>query len=83
MEMNFDRENDTSVGKYHPDWCSMVFSHIMLARNLLKDNGAIFISIDDNEVVNLKKICNEIFGEENYIDTFPWRKRTAKSDVPC
>jgi adenine-specific DNA-methyltransferase len=49
---------------------------------LLTDDGAIFISIDDNEVDNLKKICNEIYGEENFVAQFPWRKRTAKSDVP-
>ena len=54
----------------------------MLARNLLTDDGVIFISIDDNEEDNLKKICDEVFGTVNYVATFPWRKRTAKSDVP-
>ena len=60
----------------------MIYSRLMLSRNLLKDDGAIFISIDDNEVDNLKKICSDIFGTSNYVATFPWRKRTAKSDVP-
>ena len=54
----------------------------MLARSFLSEDGAIFISIDDNEIDNLKKICEDIFGASNYIATFPWRKRTAKSDVP-
>ena len=80
--VNYSRENSASAGRYHSDWCSMIYSRLILARNLLKENGAIFISIDDNEVFNLKKICSEIFGDENYVATFPWRKRTAKSDVP-
>ncbi len=74
--------NTDSNGRFHSDWCSMMYSRLMLARNLLTDDGVIFISIDDNEIDNLKKCCNEIFGEENFIATFPWRKRTAKSDVP-
>ena len=74
--------NTTSNGKFHSDWCSMVYSRLMIARSLLREDGAIFISIDDNEVENLKKICDEIFGEVNFIASFPWRKRTAKSDVP-
>ena len=60
----------------------MIYSRLMLARNLLTDDGVIFTSIDDNEVDNLKKICDEVFGAVNYVATFPWRKRTAKSDVP-
>ena len=75
-------KNTDSNGRFHSDWCSMIYSRLMLARTLLKDDGAIFISIDDNENNNLKKICDDIFGENNYIATFPWRKRTAKSDVP-
>jgi len=74
--------NTTSNGKFHSDWCSMIYSRLMIARSLLREDGAIFISIDDNEVENLKKICDEIFGEVNFIASFPWRKRTAKSDVP-
>ncbi len=80
--VNYSRENSSTAGKYHSDWCSMIYSRLMLARNLLSDDGAIFLSIDDNERDNLEKICAEAFGTENYVATFPWRKRTAKSDVP-
>ncbi len=59
--------NNQANGKYHSDWISMMYSRLKLARNLLVDNGIIFISIDDNEVDNLKKICNEIFGENNFV----------------
>ena len=76
----FFRNTDTN-GRFHSDWCSMMYSRLMLARNLLIEDGAIFISIDDNEQENLKKICDEIFGEENFVAIIPWRKRTAKSDV--
>ena len=75
-------KNTDTNGRFHSDWCSMIYSRLMLARNLLTDDGVIFISIDDNEVENLKKICDEILGTENFVATFPWRKRTAKSDVP-
>ena len=80
--INFSRTNGNAQGRYHSDWCSMIYSRLMLARTLLRDDGAIFISIDDNEVDNLKKICADVFGSCNYVATFPWRKRTAKSDVP-
>ena len=66
--VNFSRENSTTAGKYHSDWCSMIYSRLLLARNLLSDDGLIFISIDDNEVENLKKICDEVFGEDNFIN---------------
>ena len=75
-------KNTDTNGRFHSDWCSMIYSRLMLARNLLTEDGVIFISIDDNEVGNLKKICDEVFGAVNYVATFPWRKRTAKSDVP-
>ena len=75
-------KNTESNGRFHSDWCSMIYSRLMVARSLLTDDGVIFISIDDNEVENLKKICDEIFGETNFVASFPWRKRTAKSDVP-
>ena len=60
-------KNTDSNGRYHSDWCSMIYSRLMIARILLTDDGAIFISIDDNEQENLKRICDEIFGEANYI----------------
>lgn len=75
-------KNTDTNGRFHSDWCSMIYSRLMLARNLLASDGAIFISIDDNERENLQKICDEVFGAVNYVATFPWRKRTAKSDVP-
>lgn len=64
-------KNTDNRGHYHSDWCSMVFSRLLLARNLLSDDGIIFISIDDNEISNLAKLCNEVFGESNYIATLP------------
>lgn len=60
-------KNTDTNGRFHSDWCSMMYSRLMLARSLLSDAGVIFISIDDNEVDTLKKICNEIFGEANFI----------------
>lgn len=63
-------KNTDNRGHYHSDWCSMVFSRLLLARNLLSDDGIIFISIDDNEISNLAKLCNEVFGESNYIATY-------------
>lgn len=60
----------------------MMYARLKLARNLLADDGVIFISIDDNEQANLKRLCDEVFGVDNFVGQFPWRKRTAKSDVP-
>ncbi len=74
--------NTESNGRFHTDWLNMIYPRLKVARDLLSDNGAIFISIDDNEVENLKKLCDEVFGENKFVATFPWRKRTAKSDVP-
>ena len=75
-------QNSESNGRYHTDWLNMMYPRLKLAKDLLSEDGAIFISIDDNEQSNLKNICDEIFGSKNHIATFPWRKRTAKSDVP-
>ncbi|NLC67341.1 MAG: site-specific DNA-methyltransferase [Clostridiaceae bacterium] len=58
--------NTETSGRYHTDWLNMMYPRLRLARNLLRDDGVIFISIDDNEVANLKKICDEIFGEDNF-----------------
>ncbi|MBU5415535.1 site-specific DNA-methyltransferase [Anaerobutyricum soehngenii] len=74
--------NGKSQNRYHANWMNMMYSRLNIAKDLLTDDGGIFISIDDNEKENLKKICDEIFGDDNYVATFPWRKRTAKSDVP-
>lgn len=74
--------NTASNGRFHTDWLNMIYPRLKVARDLLLDDGVIFISIDDNEVENLMKICDEIFGEMNFVAQIPWRKRTAKSDVP-
>lgn len=74
--------NPESNGRFHTDWLNMIYPRLKIAKDLLADDGAIFASIDDNERDNLEKICSEIFGADNYVATFPWRKRTAKSDVP-
>ena len=66
--------NPETSGRYHTDWLNMMYPRLKLARNLLKDDGVIFISIDDNEVSNLRKICDEIFGEENFLANIVWEK---------
>lgn len=72
--------NTDSNGRFHSDWCSMIYSRLMLARNLLRDDGVIFISIDDNELDNLKKICDEIFGVSNFVANMIWQS-TAGSNT--
>ncbi|THU38318.1 site-specific DNA-methyltransferase [Niastella caeni] len=66
--------NPETAGRYHSDWLNMIYSRIKLSRNLLTDEGIILISIDDNELINLRKICDEIFGELNFIATLIWEK---------
>ena len=66
----------------HDKWLCMMYPRLRLLHKLLAEDGVIFISIDDNEQANLKLVCDEIFGTKNFIAVFPWRKRTAKSDVP-
>ena len=78
--INYARENSAGAAKYHSDWCSMIYSRIMLSRNILADDGAIFISIDDNEVTNLTKICDEIFGEQNRIALICHKSRASISN---
>ncbi len=72
--------NSDSNGRFHSDWLSMMYSRFKLARNLLKDDGVIFISIDDHEVHNLRKICDEIFGEENFLANIVWQKKYAATN---
>ena len=67
--------NTDSNGRFHSDWCSMIFSRLMLARNLLADDGLVFISINEIEQVNLEKICDEIFGASNHVATFVWKNK--------
>lgn len=73
--------NTESNGRFHSDWLSMIFSRLKLARNLLRDDGVIFISIDDNEQSNLKRMCDEIFGEDNFISTIVWEKRYSPQNA--
>lgn len=75
-------KNTDTNGRFHSDWCSMIYSRLMLARNLLTDDGAIFISIDENEVKNLGKICDEVFGESNFVECFVYDKKAAAKGVP-
>lgn len=75
--VNYSRENILTAGRYHSDWCSMMYSRLLLARNLLSDNGVIFISIDDNSQDDLKKCCGEIFGESNFVSQLIWEKKFA------
>lgn len=73
--------NTDKSGRYHTDWLNMMYPRLKLARNLLKDDGVIFISIDDNEVHNLRKICDEIFGEDNFITNIIWNHTSqSKND---
>ena len=70
-------KNTDSNGRFHSDWCSMIYPRLILSRNILASDGAIFISIDDHEADNLKKICDEVFGADNFIATIIWRKNYA------
>ena len=79
MKEGFFRTNRKENGQFHSNWLSMMLPRLYLAKNLLRDDGLIFISIDDNEVSNLKLLMDEIFGEENFIDIFSW----AKSETPA
>jgi len=72
-------QNNESNGRFHSDWCSMIYPRLHLARNLLSNDGVIFISIDENEENNMRKICDEIFGQENFIDTLHWKKKKQPS----
>ena len=72
--------NPDSNGRYHSDWLSMIYPRLRLARNVLKNDGVIFISIDDGEVHNLRKICDEIFGQENFQADISWQKRYTRSN---
>jgi adenine-specific DNA-methyltransferase len=72
--------NPKTSGRYHSNWLSMMYPRLRLARNLLRDDGVIFVSIDDNEVHNLRMIMNEIFGEENFVGNIIWEKRYGRSN---
>ena len=72
-------KNTDNNGRFHSDWCSMIYPRLMLARNLLSDDGVIFITLDDGENANCRKMCNEIFGEANFITEFIWEKKKKPS----
>lgn len=83
---DFDEEggrlvaNTEGNGRFHSDWCSMMYPRLLLARDLLAADGAIFISIDENEANNLEKICDEVFGRANFLTRFIWRKVDSPND---
>jgi len=72
--------NPESSGRFHTDWLNMMYPRLKLARNLLRDDGVIFISIDDGELNNLKSVCDEVFGDENFISSFVWKSRQNKDN---
>ena len=73
-------KNTDTNGRFHSDWCSMMYSRLMLARNLLSEDGAIFISIDDNEQDSLKRICDEVFGSGNFIGNIVWKRKRGRDN---
>ena len=73
------KSNPETMGRYHTNWLNMMYPRLRLAANLLRDDGVIFISIDDNEVTNLRKVCDEVFGEENFIGCGVWKRRTSSA----
>lgn len=74
------KKNSKESGQYHSAWLSMMYPRLYLARNLLRDDGVIFISIDDNELSNLKIVCDEIFGAENFVGQISWEKRYTRNN---
>ncbi len=76
------KSNPETMGRYHTNWLNMMYPRLRLAANLLRDDGVIFISIDDNEVTNLRRICDEVFGEENFQGHIHWRRRHNQPNDP-
>ena len=74
------RKNPDSNPRFHSDWCSMLYSRFLITRNLLSSDGVIFISIDDNEYENLKKICDEVFGSNNFISPIIWKRKRGRDN---
>ena len=71
------KSNPETMGRYHTNWLNMMYPRLRLAANLLRDDGVIFISVDDNEITNLRRLCDEVFGEENFVAQMVWQKRTS------
>lgn len=74
------KSNPETMGRYHTNWLNMMYPRLRLASNLLRDDGVVFISIDDNEVHNLRKLCDEVFGEENFLAQIVWQKKYAATN---
>lgn len=74
------KSNPETMGRYHTNWMNMMYPRLRLASNLLRDDGVILISIDDNEAINLRKVCDEVFGEENFVAQFMWQSRQNKDN---
>ena len=74
--------NTESNGRFHSDWLTMMYPRLRLAKNLLREDGVIFVSLDDTEAAAVRLVLNELFGEKMFVGVFPWRSRTAKADVP-
>ena len=74
------QRNTESNGRFHTDWLNMIYPRLKIARDLLSEDGVIFISIDDNEVDNLKKVCNEVFGEQNFVADLIWQKKFSRAN---
>ena len=72
--------NTETNGRFHSDWLNMIYPRLKLARNLLAEDGVIFVSMDDNEIHNLWNVCEEIFGEDNFVANFIWEKRTNREN---
>lgn len=75
------KSNPETMGRFHTNWLNMMYPRLRLASNLLRDDGVIFISIDDNEVTNLRRLCDEVFGEENFVGTIIQNKQNSKNDT--
>ena len=74
------KSNPETMGRFHTNWLNMMYPRLRLASNLLRDDGVIFISIDETEIHNVRKLCDEVFGEENFVDCITWNKRVPKND---
>lgn len=81
LEGNIQSANLETNGRFHSEWLNMMYSRLKLARNLLKEDGVIFISIDDHELANLKLLCNEVFGEENFVGQWNWFKSATPPNL--
>ena len=75
------KSNPETMGRFHTNWLNMMYPRLRLASNLLRDDGVIFISIDDNEVTNLRKVCDEVFGEENFVFQICWRRTDNQPNI--